>query len=74
MACAQPRICPGKWDARSSLGFWDTNRSLHLCQMTRPDDSQQKIENLLNSGLSSSSWPQDKTDSKQKERWIHRPC
>ena len=36
---AQPRISPGEWDAQTSLGFWDTNRSPNL-------DSQQKIEPL----------------------------
>ena len=39
---AQPRICSGKWDAQTSLGFWDTNRSLNLGQTTWPGDNQQK--------------------------------
>ena len=33
---------PGKLEAQTSLGFWDTNASLNLGQTTRPRDSQQK--------------------------------
>ena len=33
---------PGKWNAQTSLGFWDQNRSPNLSQKTRPSDSQQK--------------------------------
>ena len=36
MAYAQPNICPGEWDARTPLGFWDTNGSPNLGQTTRP--------------------------------------
>ena len=32
MVYTQPRICPGKWDAEISLGFWDTNGSPNLDQ------------------------------------------
>ena len=39
---AQPKICPG--ETQTSLGFWDTNRSRNLGQMTRYSDSQQKRE------------------------------
>ena len=39
---AQPRICPGEWDAQSSVGFWDTNGTPNLYHMTRLCDSQQK--------------------------------
>ena len=35
---------------------------------TRPCDNQQNKENLPNSGLCSSSRPQDKTEGKRKER------
>ena len=28
MVYAQPRICPGEWDAETPLGFWDTNDHL----------------------------------------------
>ena len=35
-------IRPGKWDAQTFLGFWDTNRSSNLGRMTKPSDSQQK--------------------------------
>ena len=41
---SETRICFGKWDARSSLWFWDTNDSLNLGQTTRPRDIQQKRE------------------------------
>ena len=33
---------PGKWDAKTPLGFWYTNWSLNLEQMTRPFNNQQK--------------------------------
>ena len=39
---AQPRICPGEWEAPTPLGFWDTNGSPNLGQTTRPYDNQQQ--------------------------------
>ena len=39
---AQAGIRPGEWDAQSSLGFWDTNRSPNLGQSTKLSDCQQK--------------------------------
>ena len=42
MVYAQPSIHPGKWNAQTSLGFWDTNRSPDLGQITRPYNNQQK--------------------------------
>ena len=55
MLYAQPRICPGKWDAQTPLGFWDTNGSPNLGQMTRPinNQQQQQKENLPNCELCS---------------------
>ena len=50
------------------LGFWDTNGSFNLSQRTRFSDIQQNKENLLNSGLCHSGWPQGKTERKQKKR------
>ena len=67
MVYAQPRTLPGKRDAQTSLGFWDTNGSPNLGQTSRPSDSQQKRKNLLNSGLCRSGWPQSKTERKRKE-------
>ena len=32
MVYAQTWICPGEWDAQTSLGFGDTNRSSNLDQ------------------------------------------
>ena len=61
-------ICLGKWDAQTSLRFWDTNGSPNPSETIRPNDSQQKKENLLNSGLCCSGWPQGRTETKQKER------
>ena len=63
----QPRISPTKWDAQTSLGFWDTNGSSNLGQTTRPTKSRQQKENMPNSGLCHSNWPQGKTERKQKE-------
>ena len=42
MEYAQPRICPGEWNAQTPLQFWDTNGLSNLSQTTRPSDSQQK--------------------------------
>ena len=42
MIYAQPRICPGEWDAQTPLGFWDTNRSPNLSQTARYYNNQQK--------------------------------
>ena len=39
---AQLGIRPGEWEAQTSLVFWDTNRSPHLGQTTRPCHIQQK--------------------------------
>ena len=39
---AQPRVCPGEWDAQTSPGFWDTNGSPNLKKTTIPIDNQQK--------------------------------
>ena len=42
MVYAQPGIRPRKWDAQSSLGFWDTDGSSNLGRTTRPCESQQQ--------------------------------
>ena len=42
MVYAQPSICSGEWDAQTSLGFWDTDRSSDLNQTTSPYNNQQK--------------------------------
>ena len=42
MVYTQLRICSGKWDAQTLLGFWDTNGSPNLSQTTRPYDNQQQ--------------------------------
>ena len=42
MVYAQPWTRPGEVDAQTSLGFWDTNRSPNISQMTKPNDIQQK--------------------------------
>ena len=49
MVYAQPRICPGGWEAQISLGFWETNVWSNLAQTTRPSDShkKEKKKNLL---------------------------
>ena len=39
---ALPKICPREWDAQTPFGFWDTNRSPYLSQITRSCNSQQK--------------------------------
>ena len=39
---AQLGICSGEWNPKTSLGFWDTNRSPNLNQTTRPSDSQKQ--------------------------------
>ena len=47
MIYTQPRIRPRKWDAQTSLRFWDTNGSLNLSQVTRSSDSQQKNSRIV---------------------------
>ena len=42
MVYAQLMICPGKWDAQSSLRFLDTNRSPNLGQKIRLSASQKE--------------------------------
>ena len=47
MVYAQPIISPRKWDTQTSLGFWDTNGSPNLSQMTRPSIRQQKKREVV---------------------------
>ena len=63
--------------------LWDFEiQTDHLIfsQTTRFSDSQQKKkkkkkkENLPNSGLRRSGWKQGKSERKQKERLVPRPC
>ena len=70
----KPRIRPREWDAQSSLGFWDTNRSHNLGWTTWPCDCQQQKENLSKSGLYHPGRPRSKNKWKWKERWVHRAC
>ena len=42
MIYAQPRICLGKWDAQTPLGFWHTNESSNIGQMTRHNNDNEK--------------------------------
>ena len=42
MVYAQPSVCLGKWNAKTPLGFWDTNGSPNLSQSTRPNYNQQR--------------------------------
>ena len=44
-------------ETQTPLGSWDTNRSPNLNQTTRPNNNQQKKENLQNCGLCCSGWP-----------------
>ena len=37
-----PKICPGEWNAQTSLGFWDTSGPPNLRQTTRPSNNQQQ--------------------------------
>ena len=69
MVYAQPRICPGEWDAQTPLEFWDTNGSPNLAQTTRSSDNQQKRENLQNCRLCCPGWPQSK-ESKKKDKYL----
>ena len=64
MVYVQPKICPGKWDVQTPLGFWDRNGSPDLGQMIRPCNNQQKKENLPNCWVN---YPQSKIERKWKE-------
>ena len=45
---AQPIIRPGEREAQTPRGFWNTNGSSNLGQMTRPYYDQQKKRELQN--------------------------
>ena len=47
MVYAQPRIRLREWDAQIPLGFWHTNWSPNLGQMTRSYNNQQKKKREL---------------------------
>ena len=77
MLYTKPGIHSRKWDTKISFGFGDSNWSPNLNQRSRLSDTQQanrKRENLANSGLYRSDWPQGKTEVKRKERLVPRPC
>ena len=78
---AQTGIRPGEWDAQSSLGFWETNRSSNLGQTIRPSDSQQKKkkkeekkerkkENLSNCGLCRPGRPPSKIKREKRNKYV----
>ena len=71
MVYAQTRIRPGKWDAQTLLGFWDTNGSPNLGQTTRPyhnkKEKKKKEDNLPDCGFCCPGWPPNKTAQKWKE-------
>ena len=64
---SQPSSCTREWHAQTPLGFWHTNRSRNLDQMTRSCDYQQKRENLQDCGFSCSGEPQSKIERMWKE-------
>ena len=39
-------VLPWKWDAQTSLGFWDTNKSFNIGQIIRPSESQKKKKRI----------------------------
>ena len=67
MVYEQPRIPTGEWDAQV---LWDFERQTdQLISAGRLDlGIVKKKENLPNSGLCRSGWPQGKIERKQKER------
>ena len=68
MVYVQASSCPGEWDSETPLGFWQTNGSPNLGQMTRPYNDQQKNKkNLQDCGLFCAGWPQSKFERKWKE-------
>ena len=46
MVYAQLSICPRKWHIQTLMGLWHTHGSPNLSQKTRPNNNQQKKENL----------------------------
>ena len=66
MVFVHPRICPIEWDTQTFLGFWDTNGSPNLNQMTRPYYNKQKKENLPNCRLCCPSLPRRKLKENEK--------
>ena len=59
-------------NAQTSLGFWNTNGSLNLGQTTISSDCQQNKQNLPNSRLCRSGWPQIKKmiQSEKKNKYL----
>ena len=72
MVYAQPRTHHRKWDAINCLGFWDKNGSSNLGQTTRPNDSQEKKENLPNDGLCRSGLHQGKAEKSKCDKHLDR--
>ena len=56
------------------MGLWYTHGSPNLGQKTRPNNNQQKKENLQNCWFCCPGWPQNKTERMWKEGEVPRPC
>ena len=67
----QPRICPGEWNAQTLPGFWVTNRSPNLSQITRPCNKQQKKENLSNYRLVPADLRVNLKESEKKDKYMN---
>ena len=70
MVYAQPSICPREWNTQTPLGLWHTNGSPNLGQKIRAYYNQQKKENLQNCGFCCPGWPQKKTESEKKDKYL----
>ena len=71
MVYAQTWICSRKWDAKNSLGFWDTNRSPNPAQTTRHcDDGQQKKKDSLPYSIITTNHKVRIKESKRRSRYL----
>ena len=74
MVSAQTRICPRKWDALNSLGFWDENGFPDPDQETRLRDNKQKKRTCCINDFAVPAHHRVKINECEKKRQVIRRC
>ena len=68
---AHPRICPGAWNTLTPMGFWYTNGSPNISQITRTYNNQQKkiTSRIADFAVPADHWVKLK-ESKKKDKYL----
>ena len=68
MVYAQPSICPWKWDAQTSLGFWDTTDHLILVRWPYLEIINKKKKKRTSRIVNFAIWVDHKVKLKESEK------